>query len=84
MGANSKGKSMQQPMEDNPKDIDGDGFQVIPYKHNKVDMDQNPSTCNRVHCSWIGLGCKPKVETPIHDNIRELVTWECKEHGVKS
>jgi hypothetical protein len=24
-----------------------------------------------------------KVETPIHDNIRELVTWECKEHGVK-
>jgi hypothetical protein len=24
------------------------------------------------------------VETPIHDNIRELVTWECKEHGVKS
>jgi hypothetical protein len=25
-----------------------------------------------------------KVETPIHDNIRELITWECKEHGVKS
>ena len=25
-----------------------------------------------------------KVETPIHDNIRELVTWECKEDGVKS
>jgi hypothetical protein len=25
-----------------------------------------------------------KVETPIHDNIRELVTWECKEYGVKS
>jgi hypothetical protein len=25
-----------------------------------------------------------KVETPIHDNLRELVTWECKEHGVKS
>jgi hypothetical protein len=25
-----------------------------------------------------------KVETPIHDNIRKLVTWECKEHGVKS
>ena len=23
-----------------------------------------------------------KVETPIYDNIRELVTWECKEHGV--
>jgi hypothetical protein len=21
-----------------------------------------------------------KVETPIHDNIRELVIWECKEH----
>jgi hypothetical protein len=27
---------------------------------------------------------KSKVETPIHDSIRELVTWECKEHGVKS
>jgi len=25
-----------------------------------------------------------KVETPIHDDIREWVTWECKEHGVKS
>jgi len=25
-----------------------------------------------------------KVETPIHDNIREFVTWECKEHIVKS
>jgi hypothetical protein len=25
-----------------------------------------------------------KLETPIHDNIRESVTWECKEHGVKS
>jgi hypothetical protein len=25
-----------------------------------------------------------KVETPIHDSIRELLTWECKEHGVKS
>jgi hypothetical protein len=25
-----------------------------------------------------------KVETPIYDSIRELVTWECKEHGVKS
>ena len=25
-----------------------------------------------------------KVETPIHDNTKELVTWECKEHGVKS
>jgi hypothetical protein len=25
-----------------------------------------------------------KVDTPIHDNIKELVTWECKEHGVKS
>ena len=23
-----------------------------------------------------------KVGTPIHDNIRELVTWECNEHGV--
>ena len=25
-----------------------------------------------------------KVEAPIHDSIRELITWECKEHGVKS
>jgi hypothetical protein len=25
-----------------------------------------------------------KVETPIHDSVRELVTSECKEHGVKS
>jgi hypothetical protein len=24
-----------------------------------------------------------KVETPIHDSIRELITWGCKEHGVK-
>jgi hypothetical protein len=23
-----------------------------------------------------------KVKTPIHDSIRELITWECKEHGV--
>jgi hypothetical protein len=23
-----------------------------------------------------------KVETPIHDNIRELVTWKSKENGV--
>jgi hypothetical protein len=28
--------------------------------------------------------CRPEVETPIHDSIRELVTWECKEHGEKS
>jgi hypothetical protein len=25
-------------------------------------------------------GQRFKVETPINDNIRELVTWECKEH----
>ena len=25
-----------------------------------------------------------KVETPIHDSIRELITWECKEHGMNS
>jgi hypothetical protein len=24
-----------------------------------------------------------KVETPIHDSIRELVTWKCTKHGVK-
>jgi hypothetical protein len=27
---------------------------------------------------WILL----KVERHVHDSIRELVTWECKEHGV--
>ena len=31
-----------------------------------------------------GLLDSSKVETPIHDNIRELVTWDCKEHGVTS
>jgi hypothetical protein len=25
-----------------------------------------------------------KVETPVYDSIRELVSWECKEHGVES
>ena len=34
--------------------------------------------------SWFGSF---KVETPIlfmsHDSIRELVIWECKQHGVK-
>jgi hypothetical protein len=32
-------------------------------------------------CVWVS---SIKVETPVHDNRRELVTWECKEHGVKS
>ena len=35
------------------------------------------------HAIWNGM-YGFKVETPIHDNIRELITWECKEHGVKS
>jgi hypothetical protein len=38
-------------------------------------------------CGWGGEGDRElsyKVETPIHDNIRELITWECKEHGMKS
>ena len=35
-------------------------------------LGTTPSTINHI-----------KVDTPIHDNIRELVTWECKEHGVK-
>ena len=30
------------------------------------------------------VGLVRNVGTPIHDSIRELVTWECKEHGVKS
>ena len=30
------------------------------------------------------LELQNKVKTPIHDNIRELVTWECKEYVVKS
>jgi hypothetical protein len=40
---------------------------------------------------WMGSGTGSdggnkgrKVETPIHDSIRELVTWECKKYGVKS
>ena len=32
----------------------------------------------------MSYGRTRKVETLIHDSIRELVTWECKEHGVKS
>ena len=28
--------------------------------------------------------CTIKVETPVHDRIRELATCECKEHEVKS
>jgi hypothetical protein len=41
------------------------------------------STCKRLDLQT--LGSQPvKVETPIHVNIREMVTWECKEHGVKS
>ena len=39
-------------------------------------------------CNWLSfktVGSRPiKVETPIHDSIRELVTWEYKEHGDKS
>jgi hypothetical protein len=31
-----------------------------------------------------GAESQCKVETPIDDSIRELVNWECKEHGVKS
>jgi hypothetical protein len=34
--------------------------------------------------SYKWLDVHSKVETPIHDSIRELITWECKEHGVKS
>ena len=39
--------------------------------------------------TWIGcsertLHVTVKAKTPIHDNIRELVTWECKEHGANS
>jgi hypothetical protein len=29
-----------------------------------------------------GYMVQTKVETPIHDSIRELITWEFKEHGV--
>ena len=38
-------------------------------------------TDEQVECEKI-TGCK--VETPIHDSIKELVAWECKEHEVKS
>ena len=33
-------------------------------------------------CRWGRLANPNKVETLIHDSIRELITWECKEHGV--
>jgi hypothetical protein len=39
---------------------------------------------NKVADSARKSGLKFKVETPIHDNTRKLVTWECKEHGVES
>jgi hypothetical protein len=32
--------------------------------------------------SSILLNYKVETCTPIHDNIRELVTWERKEHGI--
>ena len=35
------------------------------------------------HIMGIMNDIAPKVETPIHDSMRELVTWDCKEHGVK-
>ena len=42
----------------------------------------NTKTSSGLLASPGGKSCK--VEAPIHDNIRELITWECKEHGVKS
>ena len=41
---------------------------------------------NRAKAPPACLPCAHKVDdtTPIHDSIRESVTWECKEHGVKS
>jgi hypothetical protein len=45
-------------------------------QHNKWDLFRAiGKACPRVE------GIR-KVETPIHDSIRELITWECKEHGV--
>ena len=53
------------------------------YTLNVIRKNRRMSTSNRLDLQT--LGSQPiKVETPIHDNIRELVTWECKEHGVKS
>ena len=42
------------------------------------------STCWHIWGAFAKLTYGSKVETPVHDNIRELATWECKEHGVKS
>ena len=39
-------------------------------------------TGNHCQARVRGGGVHPTVETPVHDNIRELVTRECKEHGV--
>jgi hypothetical protein len=47
---------------------------------NKQHLDR----CSLVSCDPLIKVGVSKVETPIHDNVRELVTWECKEHGVKS
>jgi hypothetical protein len=40
--------------------------------------------CANANYMMVVNSSSSKVETPIHDNIRESVTWECKEHGVKS
>jgi hypothetical protein len=47
----------------------------------KLGYFQDNGNC---HESLRTQSASSKVETPIHDNTRELVTWECKEHGVKS
>jgi hypothetical protein len=52
-----------------------DSFLFSPYQYTLSWLDP------RVYVSGQVLD---KVETHVHDSIRELVTWECKEHGVKS
>ena len=42
------------------------------------------SSCNQLQVMYGSSVGRFKVETPIHGIIRELVTWECKERGVKS
>jgi hypothetical protein len=61
-----------------------DNLRILPMCINPT---LEPSTCLPSHRGLVVMkgNCSLiKVEIPIHDNIRELVTWECKEHGVKS
>jgi hypothetical protein len=48
----------------------------------KILVILNPTGSVTTSCGF-ALFIRGEVETPIHDNIRDLVTWECKEHGME-